>query len=125
MPISIFQPIRLLDLYCSYKFKYFLTNSVDPDQLASSAVYPGSAGPGLRGMDTPAGGAAVRIICLPSEKRSAVKQKIFFPFTLRKHACSHILKILPPKNENFQIKNSDIFISAQNTDCGYLLELPQ
>ena len=36
------------------------------------------------------------------------------------------LKILPPKNENFQIKNSDIFhISAQNTDCGYLLELPQ
>ena len=27
------------------------------------------------------------------------------------------------KNENFQIKNSDIFhISAQNTDCGYSLE---
>ena len=32
----------------------------------------------------------------------------------------YILKILPPKNENFQIKNSDIFhISAQNIDCGY------
>ena len=30
------------------------------------------------------------------------------------------------QNENFQIKNSDIFhISAQNLDCGYLLELPQ
>ena len=30
------------------------------------------------------------------------------------------------KNENFQIKNSDIFlISAQNIDCGYSLELPQ
>ena len=30
------------------------------------------------------------------------------------------------KNENFQIKNSDIFhISAQNIDCGYLLEPPQ
>ena len=29
------------------------------------------------------------------------------------------------KTENFQIKNSDIFhISAQNIDCGYLLELP-
>ena len=29
------------------------------------------------------------------------------------------------KNENFQIKKSDIFhISAQNIDCGYLLELP-
>ena len=38
-------------------------------------------------------------------------------FTLRKHAYSNILKILPPKNENFQIKNSNIFhISAQNID---------
>ena len=46
--------------------------------------------------------------------------------TLRKHAYSNILKILPPKNENFQIKNSDIFHnSAQNTDCGYSLEPPQ
>ena len=44
-------------------------------------------------------------------------------FSLRKHAYSNILKILPPNNENFQMKNSDIFqISAQNTDCGYLLE---
>ena len=34
-----------------------------------------------------------------------------------------ILKILPPKNENFQIKISDIFhISAQNINCGYSLE---
>ena len=39
--------------------------------------------------------------------------------TLRKHAYSNILKILPPKNENFQMKKSDIFhISAQNIDCG-------
>ena len=45
---------------------------------------------------------------------------------LRKHAYSNILKILPPKNENFQMKNSDIFhISAQNIDCGYSLEPPQ
>ena len=30
------------------------------------------------------------------------------------------------KNENFQMKNSDNFhISAQNMDCGYLLELPR
>ena len=29
--------------------------------------------------------------------------------TLRKHAYSNILKISPPKNENFQIKNSNIF----------------
>ena len=33
---------------------------------------------------------------------------------------------LPSKNENFQIKNSDIFhISAQNIDCGYSLESPR
>ena len=49
---------------------------------------------------------------------------IFTP-TLRKHAYSNILKIFPPKNENFQIKNSDIFsISAQNINCGYSLEPP-
>ena len=30
------------------------------------------------------------------------------------------------KEENFQIKNSDIFhISAQNIDCGYSLEPPR
>ena len=45
---------------------------------------------------------------------------------LRKHAYSNVLKILPPKNENFQIKNSDIFhISSQNMDCVYSLEPPQ
>ena len=39
--------------------------------------------------------------------------------SLRKHAYSNILKVLPPKNENFQMKNSDNFhISAQNKDCG-------
>ena len=44
--------------------------------------------------------------------------------TLRKHAYSNILKILP--SENFQIKNYDIFlISAQNIDCGYSLEPPR
>ena len=46
--------------------------------------------------------------------------------SLRKHAYSNILKILPPKNENSQIKNSDIFpISDQNIDCGYSLEPPR
>ena len=40
-------------------------------------------------------------------------------YSLRKHAYSNILKILPPKNENFQIKNCNIFqISAQNIDRG-------
>ena len=45
---------------------------------------------------------------------------------LRKHAYSNILKILPPKTEIFQIKNSDILhISAKNIDCGYSLEPPR
>ena len=47
-------------------------------------------------------------------------------YPLRKHAYSNILKILPPKNENFQLKNPNIFhISAQNIDRGYSLEPPQ
>ena len=46
--------------------------------------------------------------------------------TLRKHAYSNILKILPPKNGNFSDKKSDFFIFLlKNIDCGYLLELPQ
>ena len=52
--------------------------------------------------------------------------KVLSVRTLRKHAYSNILKILPPKHENFQIKNSDIFlVSAQNIDCGYSLEPPR
>ena len=46
--------------------------------------------------------------------------------TLRKHAYSNILNILPPKNETFQMINSGIFhISAQIIDCGYSLEAPR
>ena len=46
--------------------------------------------------------------------------------SLRKHAYSNILKILPPKTESFQIKNLIFFhISAQNIDCGYSLEPPR
>ena len=49
-----------------------------------------------------------------------------FLLPLRKYAYSNTLKILPPKNGIFQIKNSDIFhISAQNIDCGYSLEPPR
>ena len=47
-------------------------------------------------------------------------------YTLRKHAYSNILKISPPKNENFQRKILIFFhISAQNIDCGYSLEPPR
>ena len=36
------------------------------------------------------------------------------------------MKILPLKNEHFQVKHSDTFhISVQNIDCGYPLEPPR
>ena len=42
-----------------------------------------------------------------------------------KHAYSNLLRILPPKTENFQMKKSGSFhISAQNINCGYLLKPP-
>ena len=44
----------------------------------------------------------------------------------KKHAFSNILRILSPKNENFQVKNSDIFHNfAQNIDCRHSLEPPR
>ena len=45
--------------------------------------------------------------------------------TLRKHAYSNILKILPPKNDFFSDKNYIFYISAQNIHCGYSLEPPR
>ena len=60
---------------------------------------------------------------LPITKHS----KHNFGHTLRKHAYSNTLKILPPQNVKFQMKKktTDIFhISAQNIDCGPL-EPPQ
>ena len=36
MLFSNFEPIRLLDPDCIYKFTYWITNSADPDQLASA-----------------------------------------------------------------------------------------
>ena len=41
--------------------------------------------------------------------------------TLRKHAYSNILRILPPKKKkkNFRVKNfGHFYMSAQNIDCG-------
>ena len=46
--------------------------------------------------------------------------------SLRKHACSNIWKISPPKTESFQIKNLIFFIFLLKTiDCGYSLEPPR
>ena len=51
---------------------------------------------------------------------------------LNQQSPEHIMKtcpyskISPPKNGNFQIKNSDIFhIYTQNIDGGYVLEPPR
>ena len=55
-----------------------------------------------------------------------MRKQLQFYYPLRKHAYSNILNILPPKNEKFQVKKSDIFQdSAQNIDCGYSLEPPR
>ena len=55
-----------------------------------------------------------------------ILESIYSHYSWCKHDYSNILKILPPKNENFQIKNSDIFhISAQSMNCGYSLEPPR
>ena len=60
-----------------------------------------------------------------SDKKKKKKKSNQNNFALRKHAYSNIQKFLSPKNENFQIKKSDIFhISAQNIDCEYSLEPP-
>ena len=54
-------------------------------------------------------------------KLTCLAQKTCY-FTLRKHAYSNILKILPPKNENFQIKKSDIiFIFLLKTFIYFIL----
>ena len=69
----------------------------------------------------------VRICCTCSRwGRRYISISSVYDLSIQKHAYSNILKILSPKNENFKIKNSEIFrISAQNIDCGYSLELPQ
>ena len=51
----------------------------------------------------------------------------FWFLIITKQAYSNILKFLPPKNENFQIKKFlylFFYISAQNIDFGYSLESP-
>ena len=56
----------------------------------------------------------------------SIVAKLGLDHALQKHSYSNILRILPPKNENLQLKNSGSFhISSQSIDCGYLLELPQ
>ena len=63
-------------------------------------------------------------VCMKCQSLFSGKNK--YKCSLRKDAYSNTLKILSPKNENFQIKNSDsCHISTQNIDWRYSLELPQ
>ena len=39
MPTSNFQPVRLLDPDCCYKFTYLMANSADPDQLGPTDLH--------------------------------------------------------------------------------------
>ena len=82
------------------------------------------AGRGCGGIDMKKG-----LIRICGQQRTSFvysDQDFHCQFTLRKHAYSNILKLLPPKNGNFSDKKSDIFqISAQNIDCGYSLEPPR
>ena len=54
-----------------------------------------------------------------------IRELHFLKLSLQKHTFSNILRILPPKNEKFQMKNSSSFqIPVKKIDCGYSLELP-
>ena len=66
-----------------------------------------------------------KFIIIVYDNKEVQGQRSACILALRKHAYSNILKLLPPKTENFQIRNSVIFrISAQNIDCRYSLEPP-
>ena len=49
-----------------------------------------------------------------------------FVIIMKTYLFKYTRNFTTKKNENFRIKNSDIFhISAQNIDCGYSLEPPR
>ena len=103
-PVAVYLVSFNYDDICFIDIPVFNAYSVDPNQMPHSAA------------------SDLDLHCLPITLGGyEIYHKT--PFTLRKHAYSNTLKILPPKMAIFQIKNSDIFhISAQNIDCGYLLE---
>ena len=59
------------------------------------------------------------------EQNSIFTKGPMIPIT-KTRLFNYIENFTTKKNENFQIKNSDIFhISTQNIDCGYSLEPPR
>ena len=70
------------------------------------------------------GGNSYQIVSL-FKKGSTLKGKHLLPIT-KTHIFKYIENFTTKKMKNFQMKNSGSFqISAQNIDCGYLLEPPQ
>ena len=71
---------------------------------------------------------SVTCVCASAQSGQSFRcpdKETMHPWPLRKHVYSNILEISPLKPEKFSDKNSDIYhISAQNIDCGYLLEPP-
>ena len=66
-----------------------------------------------------------REMCCKMETDNIGKEYKYTKEIITKTGLFKYTKNLPPKNETFQIKSSDIFhISAQNIDCGYSLEPP-
>ena len=108
-------------------------NNGDPDQTPRSAA----SDLGLHGLPSTllrvsrlqwvngqANNESFRSICATPDLNLSCLQH--YTFTLRKQTYSNILRILPTKNENFQKNNSGSYhLSAQNIDCGYLLEPPR
>ena len=100
------------EIFCKFFFCFQLTYSLHPEHwIIQKSVY-----------------VLHLITChgriMPRLRSSCFSIKTYV-VALWNHAYSNILKILQPNDENFQIKNSDIFhISAQNIDCGYSFESP-
>ena len=65
------------------------------------------------------------MMCSRSQRNDNASQMQWHPKYIMKTRLFKYTENFTTKNENFQIKNSDIFhISAQNIDCGYSLEPP-
>ena len=63
------------------------------------------------------------LVCCCSQNYSSI---IVFFTCITKTCLFKYIENFTTKNWKFSVKNSDIFhISAQNIDCGYLLELPR
>ena len=89
MPTFNFQPIRLLDPGCWYKFTYWMTNSADPDWLAYSETnWSGST-------------LFTKAVCISKFSRTRVNKIVKLDsFCLRKYAKSTMCTLVHSYNCN-------------------------